>query len=219
MIVEPTLQFEAELCGAGSPLVIGCDEVGRGAIAGPVAVGMVVVDGPTIQRGVESMPPGLRDSKLLSVQRRERLDPLCRSWALAHAVGLASADEIDEHGIIRALGIAGARALRALRAAGVDVTGATLVLDGNHDYLSSVADDCPAVRTRIKADQTCGSVAAASVIAKVHRDAIMVERDAVTPGYGWLRNKGYASAEHRAALATIGVSDFHRRTWLHESAA
>jgi Ribonuclease HII len=219
MIVEPTLRAESELCRAGSTLVIGCDEVGRGAIAGPVAVGMVVLDPALIRLGRRRMPVGLRDSKLLAEPRREELDPLCRAWAVRHAVGLASADEIDRFGIIAALGIAGARALERLTAQGGDFDGATMLLDGNHDYLSAAAPGCPSVVTRIKGDQTCGSVAAASVIAKVHRDRMMIERDAVTPGYGWVRNKGYASAEHLEAIGVLGPSDFHRRTWLRESAA
>lgn len=216
MIVEPTLRIESELCRAGSTLVIGCDEVGRGAIAGPVAVGMVVLDAALVRLGRRRMPLGLRDSKLLAEPRREELAPLCRAWAVRHAVGLASSAEVDEFGIIAALGMAGARALEQLVALGVGLDGATLLLDGNHDYLSVAAPGCPTVQTRIKADQTCGSVAAASVIAKVHRDRMMIDRDVVTPGYGWVRNKGYASPEHLEALGRLGISDFHRRTWIGE---
>ena len=217
MIVEPTLRTESELCRAGSALVIGVDEVGRGAIAGPVAVGMVVLDAALVRLGRRRMPVGLRDSKLLAELRREQLDPLCRAWAVRHAVGLASATEVDEFGIIAALGLAGARALRQLEEGnGAAFQDAVLLLDGNHDYLSAAAPGCPTVTTRVKADQTCGSVAAASVIAKVHRDRMMIERDAVMPGYGWARNKGYASPEHLAALGRLGISEFHRRTWIGE---
>jgi ribonuclease HII len=230
VIVTPTYQFERALHKRGARFVIGCDEVGRGAIAGPVAVGMVVVDA-----GVGRMPVGLRDSKMLSEPHRERLAPLCASWVRASAVGLATAAEVDELGIIVCLGLAGSRALAALRQEGAPVATATVILDGNHDYLTSALNraidpaatesvsvesvSVPEVVTRIKADQTCASVAAASVIAKVHRDRMMIDRDVVTPGYGWATNKGYGSVEHFAALARLGPSDIHRLTWLKQPAA
>src|SRR5690606_27368796 len=109
----PTLAFERELHDGGARFVIGCDEVGRGAIAGPVAVGLCVVD-----RGMDAHPEGLRDSKLLSEKRREVLAPLTASWALYSAVGLATAEEVDRVGIIAALGLAGKRALVSLHEAG-----------------------------------------------------------------------------------------------------
>ena len=220
MIITPTRDFECALHSNGVRWVIGCDEVGRGALAGPVAVGMVVVDAE-----IEEMPPGLRDSKLLSEPRREALAPLCRAWARFSAVGLASAQEVDAVGIIACLGLAGNRALTALHEQGVPIQDATVILDGNYDYLGpslhspARSSAGPAVVTQIKADQTCASVAAASVIAKVHRDRLMIERDTLTPGYGWAGNKGYGSAAHLAAIATLGASDFHRRTWLKQATA
>jgi ribonuclease HII len=214
VIVDPTDEFERTLHSSGSRFVIGCDEVGRGALAGPVAVGMVVVDA-----SVGAMPEGLRDSKLLSEPKREVLAPLCAGWAIHSAVGLASADEVDRLGIIACLGIAGRRAISALHELGADIAAATLILDGNHDYLSPALTMRPTITTRIKADQTCASVSAASVIAKVHRDRLMIDRDVVTPGYGWTGNKGYGSPEHLAAIAQLGPSDFHRRTWLKQPAA
>jgi ribonuclease HII len=116
VIAVPTLEYEAQLHGAGARFVIGCDEVGRGAIAGPVAVGLCVVD-----VSVGAMPEGLRDSKLLSEKRREVLAPLAASWALFSAVGLATAGEVDEVGIIAALGLAGKRALLSLHEAGARI--------------------------------------------------------------------------------------------------
>ncbi|MEO8908223.1 MAG: ribonuclease HII [Microbacteriaceae bacterium] len=215
MVVTPTSETERALHSNGVRWVIGCDEVGRGAIAGPVAVGMVVVDAE-----VEQMPLGLRDSKLLSEPRREALAPLCRAWARFSAVGLASPEEVDALGIIACLGLAGKRALVALHEQGAAIQEATVILDGNHNYLSpALHSTTPAIVTRIKADQTCASVAAASVIAKVHRDRLMIERDALTPGYGWAGNKGYGSAAHLAAIAALGASDFHRRTWLKQATA
>lgn len=213
MIADPTLQVEAALHARGARLVIGCDEVGRGAIAGPVAVGMAVVD-----VSVGPMPVGLRDSKLLSEKRREELQPLCARWVLHSAVGLASAGEVDRLGLTACLGLAGKRALAALNRDGVDIHAGTVLLDGNFDYLNPVLSRELPVVTRIKGDRDCASVAAASVIAKVHRDRIMIQRHADFPGYGWAANKGYGSVEHMAAIAELGPTRLHRRTWLREGA-
>ncbi|MEF2978768.1 ribonuclease HII [Subtercola sp. YIM 133946] len=265
-VSDPTLKHERALGRQGARLVIGVDEVGRGALAGPVAVGMCVID--PVRPG--RFPVGLRDSKLLAEPRREQLAPLAAAWARASAVGLASANEVDELGIMVCLGLAGARAFALLLEAGVDVSGAVLVLDGNYDYLSrhlpvagvpasaaapavpplpvsaSAAPPAPSavsplpvsasaapsavpppyaaaggsegpsyrVTTRIKADRDCASVAAASVVAKVHRDRLMIDLDAQVPGYGWASNKGYSSSAHFEALDLLGPSAHHRLTWL-----
>ena len=190
--------------------MIGCDEVGRGAIAGPVAVGLCLVDVT-----VGSMPEGLRDSKLLSEKRREELAPLAAAWALFSAVGLATAHEVDEFGIIVALGLAGKRALVSLHEAGALIREAVILLDGSHDWLTPALQSPVRLTTRVKADRDCASVAAASVVAKVHRDRLMIDANSVRPGYGWASNKGYGSAGHFAAIAQLGATDFHRRTWLH----
>lgn len=203
------MKFETELYSAGNLTVIGCDEVGRGALAGPVAVGMVVVDAR-----VGRWPKGLRDSKLLLEPKREELAPLCMTWVRHHAVGLASAEEIDAYGIMACLGMAGARAFAALQAAGAPLEASTIILDGNYDYLSRALPGGMPVVPRVKADQSCASVAAASVIAKVHRDAIMIEQDAVIPGYSWASNKGYSSEAHFEAIGRLGPSPLHRLTWL-----
>lgn len=214
MLAEPSLAVEAALHASGARLVIGCDEVGRGALAGPVAVGMAVVD-----VSVGPMPEGLRDSKLLSESRREQLRPLCVRWVLHSAVGLASAVEVDRLGLTACLGLAGKRALAALRRDGVDIHAGTVLLDGNVDYLNPALRRAIPVVTRIKGDRDCASVAAASVIAKVHRDRIMIDRHADFPGYGWAANKGYGSREHLAAIAELGPTHLHRRTWLREAAS
>lgn len=208
-VADPTFDVEASLHSAGSRFVIGCDEVGRGAIAGPVAVGMCVVD-----TAVGAFPTGLRDSKMLSEKRREALAPLSRAWAVFSAVGLASPVEVDQLGISAALGLAGKRALGILHEAGVSILDSVVLLDGHFDWLNPALASRVSVTTRIKADRDCASVAAASVVAKVHRDHLMIEADAVTPGYGWTGNKGYGSAGHFAAIAELGATDFHRRSWL-----
>jgi ribonuclease HII len=209
-VVDPTLDLERELHAAGATWVIGCDEVGRGAIAGPVAVGLGAVH---LECG--EMPAGLRDSKLLSEKRREALYPTATSWVQAHAVGLADAREVDEIGIVAALGLAGRRALTALHEAGVGIMSSVVLLDGNHDYLSPALTTPPRITTRVKADRDCASVAAASVIAKVHRDRMMIAADDEHPGYGWAGNKGYGSTAHYAALTELGPSPLHRLSWLH----
>lgn len=208
-VADPTLVVETELYATGARFVIGCDEVGRGAIAGPVAVGMCVVD-----IGVGVLPAGLRDSKLLSEPKREAIAPLVEAWALHSAVGLASAQEVDQLGITACLGLAGKRALAALHEAGVGIRDSVILLDGGQDWLNPALTTRLRVHTRIKADRDCGSVAAASVIAKVHRDRIMIDADAELPGYGWSGNKGYGSAGHFAAIAELGPSRLHRLTWL-----
>ena len=207
----PSLKIERELLAGGAPVVLACDEVGRGALAGPVAVGIVVIDA-TVKR----MPAGLRDSKLLPEPKRQLLAPRAASWVVASAVGEASADEIDRLGIMACLGLAGARAFAAL---GLDrglVAGAPLLLDGNYDWLSQSIEHRAQVITRIKADRDCASVSAASVIAKVHRDTHMRRAHDETPLYHWDENKGYSSPAHFAAIAQHGPSGIHRRTWLHE---
>lgn len=209
-VTDPTLEFESELHAGGARFVIGCDEVGRGAIAGPVAIGLCVVDA-----SVGLHPAGLRDSKMLSEKRREELAPLAASWSRFSAVGLATALEVDQIGIMAALGLAGKRALVQLHELGASITESVLVLDGSYDYLTPALKSPLRVRTRVKADRDCASVAAASVVAKVHRDRMMIAYDAEYPGYGWSGNKGYGSADHFAAIDSLGPSALHRLTWLH----
>ncbi|WP_227496957.1 ribonuclease HII [Planctomonas psychrotolerans] len=208
-VADPTMRVERKMFASGARYVIGLDEVGRGAIAGPVAVGAALI-APTRRR----IPAGLRDSKMLSEKRREELAPLAASWSLHSAVGLATCDEVDAIGLTACLGLAARRALEALAELGAPVSEAVVLLDGNWDYVNRALPAPVPVQTRIKADRDCASVAAASVIAKVHRDRLMIDRHAVEPRYGWAGNKGYGSTEHMAAIAEHGPSDFHRRTWL-----
>lgn len=208
--VIPNLRVERELFDAGAPMLLACDEVGRGALAGPVAVGMVVID-PAVRR----MPAGLRDSKLMTEPRREAMAPRAVAWVRSWAVGEATAAEIDELGIMACLGLAGARAFAALELP-ADAIDLPLILDGNHDWLSGAIERRARVSTRIKADRDCASVAAASVIAKVHRDGGMRRAHDVTPLYSWDENKGYSSRAHFAAIDEHGPSELHRKTWLHD---
>ncbi|WP_350349664.1 ribonuclease HII [Agromyces sp. G08B096] len=207
----PSLTAERALFADGAPMVLACDEVGRGALAGPVTVGIVVIDA-----AIRRMPAGLRDSKLLPEPKREQLAPRAASWVRGYAVGEASASEIDELGIMACLGLAGARAYRALAEATELAAGAPLLLDGNYDWLSPSIEHRAQVITRIKADRDCASVSAASVIAKVHRDRGMRREHDDLPLYGWDENKGYSTRAHFAAIDEHGPSSLHRRTWLHE---
>jgi ribonuclease HII len=211
----PTLRFERTLLRGGVRHLAACDEVGRGALSGPVTIGVVVISEST-----RTAPQGVRDSKLLTPEARRRLVPRIQRWAACWAVGHASPAEIDEFGIIAALRLAGHRALGQL-----SVTPDHVLLDGNHDYLTPPVQDAlfgaphsglvdvPPVQTRIKADLTCAAVAAASVLAKTARDALMVELDGQHPEYGWIENKGYSAPAHVEALARFGPSVHHRRSW------
>lgn len=213
---DPTLDYERACFAAGALLVIGVDEVGRGAIAGPVAVGAHAV-----AVGVEAFPDGLRDSKLLSEKRREALAPIVADWG-AGAVGYASAAEIDERGISWALGCAGRRAVLRLLAAGLPLDRAVVVVDGKHDWLSPALlapDEQPSltldVRTMVGADRVCAVVAAASVRAKVERDAIMRAAHDDHPGYAWHSNKGYGARAHYDGISALGLAPLHRRSFIH----
>lgn len=210
----PTLRLERSLLRGGAAHLAAADEVGRGALCGPVTIGMVVISSST-----RTAPQGVRDSKLLSPEARARLAPKVRRWADAWAVGHAAPEEIDELGMTAALRLAGNRALASL-GAGVD----RVLLDGNHDYLSPPAQDglfggptglvdVPPVVTRIKADLTCAAVAAASILAKTARDAIMTRLHDDFPDYRWAENKGYSAPAHIDALARLGATEHHRRSW------
>ncbi|QZN87565.1 ribonuclease HII [Cellulomonas sp. C5510] len=217
----PTLRVERQILRDGVPALACVDEVGRGSLSGPVTVGVVVVTAET-----RSAPQGVRDSKLLTPDARERLAPLIRRWAACWSVGHAEPSEIDRYGIIAALRLAAHRAIAALT-----VPPATLLLDGNHDYVTAplqdallgpppvldvvppVLDVVPPVRTMVKADLRCAAVAAASILAKTERDAIMVRLAQDHPEYGWAENKGYSAPEHLAALRRLGPTPHHRTSW------
>lgn len=208
--VRPSLRVEKALLADGRVTVIGVDEVGRGAIAGPVAVGVAAV---TID--VKRVPVGLADSKLLTPVKRTQLVPVVQRWATT-SVGMASAEYIDEFGIVAALGVAGARAIDGLVAGGVALDAAVIVLDGSFDWITRALARPVDVRVRVKADRDCASVAAASVVAKVARDALMTAAHDEAPHYAWASNKGYGSTAHYDGLRLAGPHAMHRKTWLHE---
>ena len=198
----PTLEVERELLSKFRQ-VIGIDEVGRGAIAGPVAVGVSIV---SVQH-LETLPKSVRDSKLIAESKREAVAEEVFSWTKT-AVGMVSAQEIDQIGITRALAKAAVMALEDL-----DLTESVILLDGNSNWLQGENLSAPVV-IRTKADRDCGSVAAASVAAKVLRDRHMRQLHQEFPVFGWESNKGYAAAEHIEALRAQGPSVYHRVSWL-----
>ncbi len=196
----PSLKFERAFWSRGLELVAGVDEVGRGAWAGPVVAGAAIL--PRIKRVPRALAR-VRDSKLLSPAQREMLIEPIRAIVLAHAIGLATRAEIDEHGIVRATRLAMKRALEALAA-----TPNALLIDAVK--LSEV--ELPQ-RAIIHGDQLSLSIACASILAKVARDRMMVELDEEVPGYAFARHKGYGTAQHRAALNKLGASSEHRASF------
>lgn len=214
--IVPDLRVERRLRKGGATVLAAADEVGRGALCGPVTVGMVV-----LKSRYFAPPDGLRDSKLLTPAARQALVRPIRRWTAAHAVGHASAVEIDAIGLTAALRLAATRALLTL-----PTWPDYVLLDGNFDYLTPVrgpqdetlfdlepARRFPRVRTQIKGDLTCASVAAASVLAKTERDRLMDGLAHHHPGYGWERNRGYATPDHLEALRQLGPSPVHRQSW------
>ncbi|NYI41863.1 ribonuclease HII [Demequina lutea] len=210
-----SLGYESALWDAGARVVVGIDEVGRGALAGPVSVGLVAVS------RCDSWPDGLADSKQLTARAREALIAPLSAFGVGRTVGHASAAEIDQLGIIGALRLAGVRGLAAL--AGEGIVADAVLLDGTHDWLttppadlfSTAADDVvtPPVTMVVKGDGLCASIAAASVIAKVERDAIMRAAHVEHPHFGWEGNKGYGAEAHLDAIREHGPSDWHRVSW------
>mgnify|MGYP000870749959 CR=1 FL=1 len=189
-------------CGPGA-IVCGIDEVGRGPLAGPVTAAAVVLP-PT---GLPAdLAAAIRDSKALSEAARDRLAPEIRRHALGFAIAEASVAEIDDLNILRATLLAMRRAVDGLAALGVVPTHA--LVDGK------ILPDLPCPGTAVvKGDSRSLSIAAASIIAKVARDSVMRELHAQFPGYGWDRNAGYPTAQHRDALKRLGATPHHRTSF------
>lgn len=181
--------------------MVGIDEVGRGAWAGPVSVGAVVV--PSDRRINK-----VRDSKMLSPAQRESLFPRIADWTPAWAVGHAWPEECDAEGMTGALRLAGHRALAELAERGFEAD--RVLLDGHHDYLGLGEQ----VQTIVKGDALSLGIAAASVVAKVTRDRMMGQEAECFPGFGFESNVGYPSPVHQAALAAYGPTSIHRRSWV-----
>jgi ribonuclease HII len=180
----------------GYEVVAGIDEVGLGPLAGPAVAAAVVLP-------ISARLPGLDDSKKLTHAQREVVDRAIRRRAVAFGIGVAGPDVIDGQGLIRARQLAMRRAVEELAVAA--------------EYLLVDAWDVPDLPLPqlcvVKGDATCASIMAASVVAKVHRDRMMIDYDRQYPGYGFAIHKGYATRAHQRALRELGPSPIHRMSW------
>lgn len=195
-IMTPTRKVERSFWNDGHKVVAGLDEVGRGALAGPVVAAAVVLPERCRLKGV-------KDSKQLSAMKRDEASTLIKQQAMAVGIGWVSHEDVDEHGLTWAVRQSGLRALAALEH-NVDA----VILDGNHNYLKDTHNS----HAIIKADQSSLCVASASIIAKVARDNYMGLIDKVHPAYNFASNKGYGTISHRKALKE-SVSPIHRRSF------
>ena len=192
----PDYSEESILIDKGYSLIAGLDEVGRGTLAGPVVAGVVILPVNPEYPWVKD----IRDSKMLTPKRRERILKDMEKDCLAIQTGSASAAEIDQDGIVKATSLAMERALKSLHL--------------EPQYLLLDAFPLPEInipqKAIVKGDVHCLSIAAASIAAKVFRDKIMVEKDKTYPGYGFASNKGYGTKEHLDQLSKEGPCDIHR---------
>lgn len=176
-------------------MIVGIDEVGRGCLAGPLVAGAVLLREPI---------PGLRDSKQLSRAQRQALDVQIRAKAWGFGLGWVAADELDAVGLTQAVRLAMIRALEQITAAYEHI-----IIDGSYNFLAHL----PNVNCIIKADDSVPAVSAASILAKVARDAYMAEAALRHPHYGFERHVGYATPMHRQALQQHGPCVLHRRSF------
>lgn len=191
----PTLSLERAFIGGP---VCGVDEAGRGPWAGPVSAGAVI-----LHENPRKIPKGLDDSKKLTAKARQELELEIKDRAVAWGVGFATVEEIHELNILHATGLAMCRAIEAL-----SVQPAFALVDGNYPFKLPCE-----VKTVVGGDGKSKSIAAASILAKVARDRLMVEMDERYPGYGFARHKGYNAPSHLEALVAMGPCEIHRRAW------
>ena len=192
----PDYSEECRLIGLGANVIAGVDEVGRGPLAGPVTAAAVILDAGNI-------PEGLDDSKKLTAKKRDRLFEEIHDKAQV-SIAHASVDEIDELNILRASHLAMCRAIE-----GLSLPPDHALIDGN---MIPKGLRIPAT-TLVKGDGRSLSIAAASIVAKVMRDRIMVDLAQQHPGYGWEKNAGYGTKQHMEALQTLGITPQHRRSF------
>jgi ribonuclease HII len=205
--ILPTLEHERAL-GAPEVLVAGVDEVGRGCLAGPVVAGAVIL--PREFYISDALPEELRavrDSKLLTPEKREKLAPWIRSHALAWAIGEATVAEIDTINIYHASHLAMVRAVQ-----GLSQKPAIALVDGNA-LPKGLAPIGLRGQTLVKGDMKSLAIACASILAKVHRDALLDEFETRYPGYGFGAHKGYSTPAHQRALRERGALEVHRRSF------
>ncbi len=199
---KPNTKFESDLWDSGLQFIAGLDEAGRGALAGPVAVGAVILpnDKPLLARTLSRA----RDSKQLTPPQREALAPVIKETALAWSVGFAAADEIDAQGIVRATRLAAIRALHQF-----SITPQYLLTD----FRLELPQLDISQTSIVKGDAHCLSIACASLLAKTERDALMRELNDRFPGYGLGKHKGYGTQAHRSALKRKELTSVHRKSF------
>ena len=194
----PDLELEKEALKSGYSFVCGVDEAGRGPLAGPVCAAAVILD-PSVEL------EGVNDSKKLSEKKREALfDVICQK-AVAYSIAFATVEEIEEVNILNATYLAMNRALE-----GLSVKADFALIDGNR-VPKDIKIDC---QTVVKGDAKSLSIAAASILAKVTRDRLLLEYDEKYPQYNFAKHKGYGTAEHMEAIRKYGVSEVHRPSFL-----
>jgi ribonuclease HII len=201
MILPPDLSHEKKLWLAYQH-VAGLDEAGRGALAGPVCVGAVIL--PSVDPHLLRALRGVRDSKQLTPRKRDQLAPRIKESVLAWGIGFASAADIDKLGIVPATRLAASRALEAM-----SILPDFLLTD----FRLELPELDVSQAALVKGDQRSLSIAAASILAKTARDELMIGLDAQYPQYGFARHKGYGSLIHRGAIAAHGFSPVHRKTF------
>jgi ribonuclease HII len=199
MRAGPDMMLELA-CGQGP--VCGVDEAGRGPWAGPVSAAAVILD-------PDRVPKGLNDSKKLTAKARAALEEEIKAVAIAWCVNMASIEEIAELNILHATGLAMRRAID-----GLSITPTIALVDGNYAFKLP----CP-IKTVVKGDSLSCSIAAASILAKEARDRLMIEMDALYPGYGFAGHKGYHAPIHVEGLRKLGPSPIHRLGWAPVKAA
>lgn len=197
MSLENMWQIEDSFYSQGYQVICGVDEAGRGPLAGPVCAAAVI-----LPKHLDI--PGLTDSKKLTDKKRRELFPLIQERAVAYGIGLASQEEIDEINILQATFLAMERALAQLQ-----VRPDLALIDGNREREFGVP-----VQTVVKGDSLSANIAAASVLAKVTRDDLMMELAQQCPQYGFEIHKGYGTKAHYEALRQYGASPIHRKSFL-----
>jgi ribonuclease HII len=207
--LRPDTSVERELLAAGAHTVIGVDEVGKGAWAGPLVVGVAVLPVATVVDGLDGALSGLRDSKTIAEPRRESMFAPVAGACAAWATGAASNRECDELGMSAAQRLAAARAFDAIRGS-VNLNGAAAIVDGRWDFVGPLVGS---VTTVIGGDARCASVSAAALLAKVVRDRAMRALADDLPHWNFASNKGYPCPRHRTALGAHGPSAAHRTSW------
>lgn len=204
-MITPTFDYEQQYWSQGIAHIAGIDEAGMGALAGPVVAAAVMFSQDSVLAFLELISNNpVRDSKLLSPKQREKAAEIIKACAFSWGIGSASVREIEERNIRAASHLAMQRAIASLH-----IQPDMLIIDGTPAHIS---DTVPCVNI-IKGDQLAYSIAAASVLAKVARDAIMNDLDAQYPAYSFASHKGYGSAQHMDALKQYGITEHHRTTY------